>query len=352
MNDTGPMAIDDGRYDLRCGDAFTLIRDIPDDSVQLTVTSPPYNIGKSYEHRVDLDRYLEAYGPFATDLFAKTAPGGSVCWQVGNYVENGEVFPLDIFFYRILKSAGFSLRNRVIWQFDHGLHASRRLSGRYETLLWFTKSDDYLFALDPIRVPSKYPGKRHFKGIHRGEPSGNPLGKNPSDYWTVVEQDWESLVWHVPNVKANHPEKTSHPCQFPVEIVQRCVLALSMPDDLVLDPFMGVGTTAIGALMHERRFAGFEMMPDYINETEARIAALRAGTLRVRPLGRPVYVPSGREQVSQRPQEWDEESNAAQDKRITAVFDTLGPAAGYSDSYKLGFTDGVAAARRVIAETK
>jgi len=112
--------------------------------VQLTVTSPPYNIGKSYEHRVDLDRYLESLRPLRRQsLFAKTAPGGSVCWQVGNYVENGEVFPLDIFFYRILKKCRFLIApTGVIWQFDHGLHASRRLSGRYETLLWFTKSDD------------------------------------------------------------------------------------------------------------------------------------------------------------------------------------------------------------------
>ena len=306
MSDGEPMEISEDRFALRAGDAFELVRGLPDGAVQLTVTSPPYNIGKSYERRVGLDAYLEAYTPFAADLYAKTAPGGSVCWEVGNYVEDGEVFPLDIFFYRMLKAAGFSLRNRVVWQFDHGLHASRRLSGRYETILWFTKGDDYLFALDPIRVPSKYPGKLHFKGPNRGRPSGNPLGKNPSDYWQVVEQDWESLVWHVPNVKSNHPEKTAHPCQFPVEIVQRCVLALSGPDDLVLDPFMGVGSTAVGALMHGRRFEGFEMDQGYIDEARARIEALRAGTLRVRPLGRQVYVPSGREKVSRRPEEWDE----------------------------------------------
>ena len=141
------------------------------------------------------------------------APGGSLCWQVGNYVEKGEVFPLDILSYPLFKSRGLKLRNRVIWRFGHGLHAQRRFSGRYEVLLWFTNGDGYTFNLDRVRVPSKYPGKTHFKGEKRGQPSGNPLGKNPSDYW-IVKQDWEREVWDIPNVKANHTEKTIHPCQF------------------------------------------------------------------------------------------------------------------------------------------
>ena len=127
------------------------------------------------------------------------------------------------------KGFGLKLRNRIIWRFNHGLHCKKRFSGRYETILWFTKNDEYVFNLDPVRVPSKYPGKRHFKGPKRGQLSGNPLGKNPSDIWDVVQQDWEDEVWDIPNVKANHPEKTEHPCQFPVELVQRCVLALTQP---------------------------------------------------------------------------------------------------------------------------
>ena len=161
-------------------------------------------------------------------------------WEVGDYVEAGEVYPLDIYFYDIFKDAGFHLRNRIIWHFEHGLHASKRFSGRYETILWLTKSHKYTFNLDDIRVPSKYPGKTHYKGAKRGQPSGNPLGKNPSDFWNVVTSDWEKEIWDVPNVKANHPEKTIHPCQFPIELIQRCVLALTDQGDLVLDPFLGV----------------------------------------------------------------------------------------------------------------
>ena len=139
---------------------------------------------------------------------------------------------------------GLKLRNRIIWHFGHGLHASNRFSGRYETILWFTKSDDYIFNLDNVRIPSKYPGKLHYKGPNKGKPSGNPLGKNPSDVWEILQNDWDNCFWEIPNVKSNHPEKTIHPCQFPIELVERCVLALTNEDSWVLDPFGGVGSTA------------------------------------------------------------------------------------------------------------
>ena len=289
----------------RLGNSFELTKEVPANSIQLTVSSPPYNIGKAYEPRTSLEAYLEPYRAFAADLFAKTKITGSVAWQVGSHVNNGEIFPLDIWFYQLFKDAGFQLRNRIVWHYEHGLHASLRLSGRYETILWFTKSDQYLFNLDPIRVPSKYPGKLHFKGAKKGLPSGNPLGKNPTDAWeNVLTEDWEWAWWNIPNVKSNHPEKTEHPCQFPVELVQRCVLALSEPGDLVLDPFLGVASTAIGALMHGREFLGFEMSPAYLATAKQRVAELTAGTLKVRPLGKPIYQPTGREKTTQRPETW------------------------------------------------
>jgi DNA modification methylase len=111
-------------------------------------------------------------------------------------------------------------------------------------------------------------------------------------------------VWDIPNVKANHPEKTGHPAQFPVELVERCVLALTRPGDLVLDPFLGVGSSAIGSLRHDRRFLGFELDPAYVEVTKDRIERLRLGSLPLRPLGRPVHVPTGREKVAQVPAEW------------------------------------------------
>jgi len=288
-------------------DTTEACRALPKATFSLIITSPPYNIGKVYEQQVGLARYLEWQTTVIEQLIPLLKPSGSLCWQVGNYVDQGEVFPLDIHFYPIFKRLGLKLRNRCIWHFGHGLHASRRFSGRYETLLWFTLSDRYTFNLDDVRVPSKYPGKTHHKGDKRGQPSGNPLGKNPSDFWEFLAEEWATGVWEIPNVKSNHCEKTIHPCQFPVELVERCVLAMTNEDDWVLDPFAGVGTTLIAAARRNRRAVGIEREPEYCEIARRRIAQLCAGALRVRQLGRPVHTPSGREKVTQLPLQWSRE---------------------------------------------
>jgi DNA modification methylase len=204
----------------------------------------------------------------------------------------------------MFKQKGLKLRNRIIWHFGHGLHCSKRFSGRYETILWFTKSDHYIFNLDAIRIPSKYPGKRHYKGKNIGKPSGNPLGKNPSDVWEIVAEDWEREIWEIPNVKSNHPEKTIHPCQFPVELVERCVLALTNEDNFILDPYVGVGSTILAALKHNRRAIGVDREQKYIDIAIKRINDLQTGRLKIRELGKPIHVPTGKEKVSQVPPEW------------------------------------------------
>ncbi len=268
------------------------------------VTSPPYNLGKEYERKRALEIYLQEQAETIEELIRLLTDDGSICWEVGNFVAEGEVFPLDIFFYEIFKKRGLQLRNRIIWHFGHGLHGSRRYSGRYETILWFTKTQDYVFNLDAVRVPSKYPGKTHFKGPNRGKPSGNPLGKNPSDVWEVLQQDWEQGLWDIPNVKANHPEKTIHPCQFPIELVERCVLALTSEGDWVLDPYAGVGSALIAGMKHNRRVIGCEKETDYVRTARVRIEQVAAGKLKIRKLGTPVYQPTGREKISQKPPQW------------------------------------------------
>lgn len=286
------------------GDANAFLAQLPDQSVKLIITSPPYNLGKQYEDRVSIEAYLHQQTQTIAELYRVLRDDGSLCWQVGNFVQHGEVYPLDIFYYDIFKKVGLFLRNRIIWYFRHGLHAAKRFSGRYETLLWFTKGDQYTFNLDAVRVPSKYPGKRHFKGPNKGKPSGNPAGKNPSDIWEIVAQDWETALWDIPNVKSNHPEKTIHPCQFPIELVERCVLALTHQGDAVFDPYAGVGSTIIAAIKHERRAIACEKEPDYVEITRQRIEAFYNGQLPIRPLGKPVHQPSGNEKVVQIPDEW------------------------------------------------
>lgn len=265
---------------LACEDNLSFMARLADGHVKLVVTSPPYNIGKGYEDKLTLAEYLEKQARVIQECVRVLHPQGSVCWQVGNYVDDGEIVPLDAVLYPLFRDQGLKLRNRIVWHFGHGLHCTRRLSGRYETINWWTKGERYTWNLDPIRVPSKYPGKRHFKGPNVGKLSGNPKGKNPGD------------VWEFPNVKSNHPEKTIHPCQFPVELVERLVLSMTNEDDAVLDPYMGVGSSVIAALMHNRRAYGCDVVPEYVDIACQRIDQLRAGRLRTRPMGKPIYDPS------------------------------------------------------------
>ena len=295
-----------GHIVLYHGDVNDFADTVPEDSVKLIVTSPPYNLGKEYEDKVSIESYLQAQAATLEKLHRILHPQGSICWQVGNFVDKGEVFPLDIYYYPVFKKLGFHLRNRIIWRFGHGLHTQKRFSGRYETILWFTKGKDYTFNLDPVRVPSKYPGKLHYKGPKKGKPSGNPLGKNPSDVWDGLAEEWNESIWDIPNVKSNHPEKTVHPCQFPVELVERCVLALSNEDDWVFDPYAGVASAMLAAIKRNRRAMGSEQDESYIAIAEDRIRSFQNGTLRLRPIGKPVYQPTGREKVSQVPDEWEQ----------------------------------------------
>ena len=265
---------------LACLDNIEFLRALPDEHCKLIVTSPPYNLGKDYESQTPLDDYLETQKQVIEECIRVLHPQGSICWQVGNYVQNGEIMPLDILTYPVFRECGLKLRNRIIWHFGHGLHCTRRLSGRYETINWWTMSDNYTWNLDPIRVPSKYPNKKHFKGPNTGKLSGNPKGKNPTD------------VWEFPNVKNNHPEKTIHPCQFPVELVERLVLSMTDENDAVLDPYMGVGSTIIAALMHKREAYGCDIVSEYVDIAHQRVVDWQAGSLRTRPMGKPIYNPA------------------------------------------------------------
>lgn len=227
-----------------------------------------------------MDAYLAQQSHIIAECVRALAPGGSICWQVGNYVDKGAITPLDAVLYPIFTRLGLKMRNRIVWHFEHGLHCKNRFSGRYETIMWFTKSDDYVFNLDPVRVPQKYPGKKHFKGPKSEQYSGNPRGKNPGD------------VWAIPNVKSNHVEKTDHPCQFPVGLIERLVLSMTNPGQVVFDPFLGTGTSIIAAVRHGRVGIGAETHQAYVQIAKTRIRQELNGTLRTRPMNRPVYDPT------------------------------------------------------------
>jgi adenine-specific DNA-methyltransferase len=285
----------DNDVTLATKDCLKFMSAIPDESATLVLTSPPYNIGKEYESRLTLPEYRKMLADVIAESVRILRPGGSICFQVGSYMAGpGRPKPLaflvDPLFEAHEETSGIVMRNTIVWHFEHGYHASNRFSGRHEMILWYTKGDDYVFNLDDVRVPQKYPGKRHFKGPKKGQYSGNPLGKNPGDVWTDI-----------PNVKANHIEKTDHPCQFPVGLAKRIIIALTNPGDLVVDPFSGVGTTAVAAVLTSRRAAGADLVADYVNVARDRVREAAAGTLRFRD-DRPVYVPSTTDAVARVPE--------------------------------------------------
>lgn len=267
------------------GDCLDLLKEIPDETVKLVITSPPYNIGKEYEKKLSMRDYLDFQKKVIAESIRITKSNGSICWQVGNYVNNGEIVPLDVLLYPIFAAYNLKLRNRIVWHFGHGLHSSKRFSGRYEVILWFTKNNEYTFNLDTVRIPQKYPNKKHFKGPKTGQFSCNPTGKNPSD------------VWDIPNVKSNHIEKTQHPAQFPVELIERLVLALTDENDWTFDPFMGVGTTQIASIMHRRKSIGSEINKDYYITACERVKLAEAGKLLIRPMERPVFNPGSKDYI-------------------------------------------------------
>ena len=273
-------------------DVETFLDSLPEKPIfDLVVTSPPYNIGKEYEKKMALDDYIAWQKRIIQKLYIRLKDTGSICWQVGNYVDNGAIIPLDFEFAPIFKELNMQLRNRIIWHFGHGLHSKKRFSGRYEVILWYTKTDNYTFNLDAVRIPSKYPGKRYFKGPHKGEPSGNPLGKNPED------------VWEIPNVKSNHVEKTAHPCQFPVGLIERLVLSLTNEGELVFDPFSGAASSGVAAIVHDRKYWGCEIVPEYVEISRERLQASIDGTVKYRPFDRPIYEPK-ESNLSKLPIEW------------------------------------------------
>ncbi len=280
------------------GDCIELLRKLPDASVDLVITSPPYCIGKAYEDpHNDIKTFKKQHTDIFEELYRVVKPGGSICWQVGYHISDKCVIPLDCIVYDIFTSLSeqrnypLILRNRIIWTFGHGLNSTKRFSGRHEVIMWFTKGEQTTFNLDDVRVPQKYPGKKAYKGKNKGKYSGNPLGKNPSD------------VWDIPNVKALHVEKTEHPCQFPVAIPQRLIKALTAPDALVLDPFMGSGSTGVAALIEGRRFIGAELIKSYYDISVERLTEAYEGKAKIRE-DKPVTEPNQNTAVAKLPDEF------------------------------------------------
>jgi len=220
-------------------------------SVDLVVTSPPYNIGKEYEHPVSVNEYISWCSRWMNQICDITAAGGSLWLNVGylEVAEKGLCIPIP---YLLWDKSPFYLLQEVVWVYGAGVSAKRRLSPRNEKWLFYVKDKhNYTFNIDDIRDPNvKYPNQKK-----NGKFRCNPLGKNPSD------------VWEFPKVTTGESrsskERSGHPAQFPLGVVERVLKASSNPADIVLDPFAGSCSAGIAAVGLGRVFVGFEIRSDY-----------------------------------------------------------------------------------------
>lgn len=244
-------------WDILIGDCLERLEPIETGSVGLVLTSPPYNIGKSYETPLPLDDYVAWCGRWLAEIRRVLTPTGAAWVNLG-YIEVpgvGKAVPLPYLLYPHL---GLYLLQEVVWRYENGVASRRRLSPRNEKLLWLVRDPRaYHFDLDSIRDPDvRYPNQ-----TQNGRLRCNPMGKNPSD------------VWHIRKVTAGRAEaeRTPHPAQMPLVLAERIVIACSQPGDVVLDPFAGSGTTLVAAVMHGRRAVGIERDPGYATIAKQRL---------------------------------------------------------------------------------
>ena len=237
---------------------------LPTELVDLTITSPPYNIGKEYEVPIPLESYIEWTSAWVHQVYRVTAPFGALWLNLGyiEYPGRARAIPLP---YLLWERIPFYLIQEVIWNYGAGVSTKRMFAPRNEKFLWCVKSrDQYTFNLDAVRDPNvKYPNQKK-----NGKIRVNPNGKNPTDVWQIPK---DTTGQDVSGRRAS-PERTSHPAQFPVAVVDRIVKACSNYGQLLLDPFMGSGTTAEVALANGRLVLGFEINAKYVNIAAQRLS--------------------------------------------------------------------------------
>lgn len=239
-------------YQLDCKKSLSVLKD-NEINIDLTITSPPYNIGKEYEKIMPVEEYVQWLVEICDDIYDLTKSDGAFLLNVG-YLRvdgRGKAVPIT---YLLWEKIRFFLQQEIVWNYGAGVAGKKFLSPRNEKILWYLKnSENYTFNLDDIRDPDvKYPNQKK-----NGKLRCNTLGKNPSDVWQIAKV--------TSGANRASKERTSHPAQFPEDLIERMVKGFSNENDLILDPFIGSGTTARTAMLHNRNFVGFEINPDYLD---------------------------------------------------------------------------------------
>lgn len=241
------------------GDCLDLMPCLESSILDLTVTSPPYNIGKEYEAPLPLDQYIAWCEKWIAEVHRLTTLTGGFWLNLGylSLPDRAKAIPIP---YLLWDKIPFFLVQEIIWSYGAGVAGRKFFSPRNEKFLWYVKDkDSYTFNLDAVRDPNvKYPNQKK-----NGKIKVNPNGKNPGD------------VWQFKKVTSGHnrasPERTEHPAQFPEEVIARIIKATSHASQCVFDPFIGSGTTAVVALRLGRSVVGIELRAEYCDIAASRI---------------------------------------------------------------------------------
>lgn len=245
-------------FNMRCEDGIRAMAEA-DLKVHSVITSPPYNIGKEYEKKLSTTEYIDWISEIINSTFNITVDNGNCLLNIGYIpVENrGRAIPIA---YLLWDRVKYFLNQEIVWNYGAGVACKKYLSPRNEKILWYIKNDkDYVFNLDDIRDPNvKYPNQKK-----NGKLRCNALGKNPSDVWQIAKV--------TSGKNRSSKERTNHPAQFPIDLIKRLVLGFTNKNDIVLDPFIGSGTTAVTCLQLDRKCIGFEVREDYCETIKARL---------------------------------------------------------------------------------
>ena len=243
-------------YNMDCLEALAKITD---ESIDATLTSPPYNIGKSYEEVMPIDNYVSWLTSIFNQVYRVSKSSANFILNLGylNVPQKGRAVPIP---YLLWDKTPFYLNQEIVWNYGAGVSAKRYLSPRNEKILWYVKDqDDYTFNLDSIRDPDvKYPNQKK-----NGKLRCNTLGKNPSDVWQIAKV--------TSGANRSSEERTAHPAQFPEDLIKRAVLGFTNEEDLILEPFLGSGTVGAVAMELNRKFVGFEIDKEYCEVAKKRL---------------------------------------------------------------------------------
>mgnify|MGYP006426485137 FL=1 len=243
-------------YNMDCIKGMSMI---PKELIDLTITSPPYNIGKEYEEISALDDYILWCENWIKEIHRITKENGAFWLNLGYLIvpEKGHSVPIP---YLLWDKTPFFFLQEIVWNYAAGVACRKTYSPRNEKLLWYVKNlKNYTFNLDDVRDPNvKYPNQKK-----NGKLRCNPLGKNPTDVWQIKKV--------TSGKNRSSAERTPHPAQFPLEMVERIIKSSSNEGELILDPFMGSGSTAECALRNNRFVIGFELNKEYVSYAQQRI---------------------------------------------------------------------------------